>query len=628
MVPGLALEGGVGLALLRGASVAALLSVFGALAGWVAMSPVVAGQAEAGVFARRWGMLFWGSWVVCLGTTVGWLVVQAGVMADADGMAGAFAALPGVLTATWFGHVVAARLGLVALAGVALRFRSVWLATGLAGVAMVTQAGLGHASAMYDGPSWLLTSEVVHLVAAGVWLGGLTPLLLVIGLGSPGMAAAASRRFSPLGAACVVLLAMTAGFQSWVLVGGLAGLVGTGYGRVALVKAGLFGVLLALAAGNRFRLTPALGGVDAAAARRRLYGSVAAETGVGLLVVLAAGVLTSLPPGMHLQPVWPFAERLSLDSVREDAGFRLEVIEAGLGVAAAVALLLLAVLARRWRWRALAGAAVLGWWAAPHLDLLFVEAYPTSFYTSPTGFAAAGIVAGAGLYAQHCAVCHGAEGRGDGPGAAGLAVPPADLTASHLWMHSDGELFWWVSHGIADPGGAPGLVMPGFATVLPEEGRWAVIDYIRAHNAGVVRRESGEWSPPVQAPGLQADCGGRQVDLTELRGRVVRVVIGDPAPVVAGVVTIVAGVDGEAGVGGDCVADDGRTAQAYGIVSGIAEGALRGTQFLIDGQGWLRALQRPDADASWNEEKNLVGVLREIAAHPIAGADAPMDMRM
>jgi mono/diheme cytochrome c family protein len=35
---------------------------------------------------------------------------------------------------------------------------------------------------------------------------------------------------------------------------------------------------------------------------------------------------------------------------------------------------------------------------------------------------------GAMLFARHCASCHGPEGRGDGPAAAALSTPPADLT--------------------------------------------------------------------------------------------------------------------------------------------------------------------------------------------------------
>jgi len=34
---------------------------------------------------------------------------------------------------------------------------------------------------------------------------------------------------------------------------------------------------------------------------------------------------------------------------------------------------------------------------------------------------------GSRLYAEYCAVCHGSEGRGDGPMATGLTTPPSDL---------------------------------------------------------------------------------------------------------------------------------------------------------------------------------------------------------
>ena len=97
---------------------------------------------------------------------------------------------------------------------------------------------------------------------------------------------------------------------------------------------------------------------------------------------------------------------------------------------------------------ALAAAVIL---RAPSLTLLTVEAYPTSFQVSPTGFAAASIVRGETLYGPNCAACHGADGQGNGPAAASLRVKPADLTMPHLREHTDGDLFWWLSHGIDEP---------------------------------------------------------------------------------------------------------------------------------------------------------------------------------
>jgi copper resistance protein D len=109
----------------------------------------------------------------------------------------------------------------------------------------------------------------------------------------------AAQHFSILGITCVVALASTAAFQAWVLAGGLSGLLGTAYGWMALFKLSLFAVLLVFAALNYLRLVPALARYHARAAKLSLIRSIAVETGLGLLVVLAAGFLSSLEPGMH-----------------------------------------------------------------------------------------------------------------------------------------------------------------------------------------------------------------------------------------------------------------------------------------------------------------------------------------
>jgi putative copper export protein/mono/diheme cytochrome c family protein len=635
-LPAFELEGGIVLALARGLSVAALLSVFGALLFRAAVAPSVLARMETGVseFNRRWRFLFYWSWSAAIEATLAWLALQAASMASARSVLETASAIPTVLASTSFGHLLVLRL-LVLLVTVLVLGRGArlrpWGATGLAALATGLQSGHSHAAAMYDGPSFLLLSQVVHLLAAGAWLGGLLPLLLLVAAAPPEAAALASRRFSPIATVCVLLLAMTASFQFWVLIGGLPGLVGTGYGVVALAKAGLFVALLGLASSNRFRLTPALLGPSAALSKRRLCRSIATETGVGLLVVMAAGVLTNLPPAVHVQPLWPFAERLSLAAVREDADLRLEIIEASLALAGDAALLLIAFLARRLRWPLVAIAVVIAWFAVPHLGLLLVEAYPTSFYRSPTGFAATTIAEGARLFPEHCAACHGTEGRADGPAAKKAPTSATDLTSGHLWMHSDGELFWWLSHGIDAPEG--GQVMPGFAAVLTEDQRWDLIDYIRARNAGITKSSTGSWSPPVQAPELQATCGARTVTLGDLRGRFVRLVFGGPMSGETGgdVVTILAGTGGTSLGEGACAADDGSVPQAYAVVSGIPEHELPGTQFLIDGRGWLRAVQRPGDPESWNDPQALATELRDLKAHPIAASTRggePMNMRM
>ena len=98
----------------------------------------------------------------------------------------------------------------------------------------------------------------------------------------------------------MTVLAGTAVYQGFVLSGGLRGLTGTAYGGVLITKAAIFALLLAFAAVNRWRLTPALAAPDGETARRALISSIAAETVLGLLVVLAASALSSLEPGMHM----------------------------------------------------------------------------------------------------------------------------------------------------------------------------------------------------------------------------------------------------------------------------------------------------------------------------------------
>jgi mono/diheme cytochrome c family protein len=54
---------------------------------------------------------------------------------------------------------------------------------------------------------------------------------------------------------------------------------------------------------------------------------------------------------------------------------------------------------------------------------------------------------GADLYARHCASCHGLQGTGDGPAAAALSRPPADLTriaARRGGRFPDAEIAHWI----------------------------------------------------------------------------------------------------------------------------------------------------------------------------------------
>ncbi len=79
---------------------------------------------------------------------------------------------------------------------------------------------------------------------------------------------------------------------------------------------------------------------------------------------------------------------------------------------------------------------------------------------------------GAELYQTECASCHGNLGGGDGPAAAGLDPPPADLNnLLRLSNRSPLDFYRRVTIGVA------GTAMPSFEEVLSEEDRWAVALY-------------------------------------------------------------------------------------------------------------------------------------------------------
>jgi putative copper export protein/mono/diheme cytochrome c family protein len=632
-MPPVDLQGGWPLAAARGTMVTALLSVFGALVFQLLVLPRMPDVALAAY--RRWhARLVRVSAGLAIAGALAWGYLQSATMADAANLAQGLAALPNVLTRTLFGHVLllqlAALVALAVLLGGRTAERRARLACCVAGLAVVLQAGHGHAESMYQRPSVLLLAGTVHLLAAGAWLGGLLPLLAIIRVSPPEAGALAARWFSPLGMLCVAALAVTALFQGIVLVASVPGLIGTAYGWMVLVKLALFAVLLGFACANRYRLAPGLRtGGDAA--KPALIRSIALQTGFAVAILAAAAVLSELPPSMHVQPLWPFSKQISFDAINEDPEFFWEVVRAAALLGAALLYLVAAFIFRRSRIVAVCTAAIAAWFTVPHFDLLLATAYPTSFYTSPSGFSADSIAAGARLFPLHCPACHGAGGGGDGPLARTLPVPPADLTAAHLWMHSDGELFWWLTDGMRTPEGRQ--AMPGFGRALEEDERWALIDYIRANNAGRMFAAMHDWDRPVQAPGFEADCGGETRQLSDLRGRFVRLIIGAPAAAPAalpGLVTVAAAAGGrkQAGL---CLARDETIAPAYAVITGVGAQDLTGWQFLIDPDGWLRAAQRPDGKPGWDDGLVLqaeLGALRARKVEVTPGAGEKMNMPM
>ena len=83
------------------------------------------------------------------------------------------------------------------------------------------------------------------------------------------------------------------------------------------------------------------------------------------------------------------------------------------------------------------------------------------------------VAAGQVVYERYCQTCHGVNGHGDGPGAAGLEPPPADLTV-HAPHHGDAHMFGFISNGIE------GTAMVGLGESLTDDEIWHVINFVRA----------------------------------------------------------------------------------------------------------------------------------------------------
>jgi len=417
-----------------------------------------------------------------------------------------------VLVATQFGTVWLVRHGLLLLlvaflfsrereAGPAdwAAFRGeAWL-LGAAGAGALAWAG--HAAAVEPWGLAAALADALHLIAAGVWLGALLPLALLLrdasredGADSRPFAVLAVRRFSTVAFLMMATLVLTGLWSAWSQVGDVPSLVGTRYGRLLMLKLLLLLPILTLAAINRTRLLPALGGEGATVGRpamARLARFVASEWALGMAILGVVSVLGSTPPGRHDTPWWPFSYRLDYDATAGQPGVKARLfIGAQIGLVGVLAAMVGTLLAR-WRLGLVAGGAALlalGCWVA--LPPLGVDAYPTTYRRPAVPYNAISVAGGLGLYAQRCAGCHGAGGRGDGPEGAGLPRRPADLTAPHTGQHTAGDLYWWLTHGI------PAAGMPGFADRLSEEERWDLINFVRALSASEQARMLG----PVVEP--------------------------------------------------------------------------------------------------------------------------------
>ena len=178
------------------------------------------------------------------------------------------------------------------------------------GVALASLSWTGHGAASEGSAGTAqLVADIIHLLGAGAWLGALAALTIML-FRSAGMLTEGYLRlthrllegFSVAGTVIVTLVLGSGLVNSWMLVGpqNVLTLHTTLYGQILIAKLLLFAVMLALAAANRFRLTPefnrALRNDGTSGAIAKLRKSLALELSIALIILGLVAWLGTLEP--------------------------------------------------------------------------------------------------------------------------------------------------------------------------------------------------------------------------------------------------------------------------------------------------------------------------------------------
>ena len=555
----------------------------------------------------------------------------AALFAQAANVSGSLAGAPELLRdlaqETAYGRLWMVRTALATLLVVTVWIamqtpRAIPIVALLAALVATMAAFSGHASGSEDA-RLLVALHMLHLLALSIWFGGLLPWITLARLAARSsdpevmrVAAHALHRFSRLAATCMALIVLSGLVLAWTFIEDQGDLLGTRYGALLCAKIALLIGVLRIANRLRTRWLPTLGMQPATYASGAR--SVAYEWTLALAVLGLGGGLAQTTPAIHDQPRWWLPFRLSLDASAEDpASGNAILIGAGLLTAG----LLLFVLTRRGAVSmalALSGSAVALWG-------LSVTAYPDSFLRAPVPYLTLSIAQGRENFETHCVSCHGAGGLGDGALAHSLAKPPANLSEPHTALHTPGDMYWWFTHGIRD---SP---MPGFATVLDQEQRWDLVNFLTVFSQGFQARALGAeiapGSPWLGAPNFYyASANGGRAELKDLRRQRATLLVFDSADDPRSVARLAEARALESAELSVLAPEDPDVWTAYAFLTRTRanRGApdqvdmpRRHAEFLIDRFGYVRARWIPSDEAQgWDSAFDAKGQASQLAKEP------------
>jgi putative copper resistance protein D len=268
--------------------------------------------ADARALARFTRVTAWSSLAVAIASGAVWLVLLSAQIAGGsigEALSGdAFT----VLTQTQFCRALAIRFAIAGLLATVLFGHESWNGFRWLAVALVicfagVLAWMGHSGAG-DGIAGdaQVAADALHIISAATWVGCLVPLVYLFTLAavatsvlSSAEVASATRRFSNLGIVSVATVLISGLINAWFQVGSLAILLDSTYGRLLMIKAALFLVMLGIAAANRIFLTPKITAASREARMhplRQLAGNSLLEAILGFAITLIVGILGMLAP--------------------------------------------------------------------------------------------------------------------------------------------------------------------------------------------------------------------------------------------------------------------------------------------------------------------------------------------
>jgi copper transport protein len=274
----------------------------------------------AGVTSPSVRRLLVGSWLVGIAATGSALALEGAWAAGRPVSSAVDGRLLGDVLATDFGRqwavlVLLWFLSLVVLAEALRRGESAvrslaWrVGAGAIGLGALRVYGLTGHSRESAHPLIGQLADVVHLIAMTVWIGGLAMLLVgVLPRRRTDELAAVLPRYSQLALGCVLAAIASGTVLAWSDLPSVGDLTSTTYGHILLVKIAVLTLVLAAAFGSKTWVEHRLdfvvilrgeGSITTSAARlvRPAVLSVAAETGLLLLVLTVASVLVTADPG-------------------------------------------------------------------------------------------------------------------------------------------------------------------------------------------------------------------------------------------------------------------------------------------------------------------------------------------